>query len=69
MNTQKTPNNLLSMNCAGWNPMKLYKYKQYPYKIKMKEMNEIEKLMENMNHYKNSGIKDPFKELSFPISP
>ena len=28
--------NLLSMNCAGWNPVKLCKYKQYPYIIKMK---------------------------------
>ena len=26
-------------------------------------MNEIEKLMEKMNHKKNSGIKDNFKEL------
>ena len=31
-------------------------------------MNEIEKLMDKMNYYKNSGIKDPFKELSFFIS-
>ena len=30
---------LLSMNCAGLNPVKLYKYKQYPYIIKMKEKN------------------------------
>ena len=30
---------LLSRNCAGWNPIKLGKYKQYPYIIKMKESN------------------------------
>ena len=31
---------LLSMNCTGWNPVKLFKYKQYIiYIIKMKEKN------------------------------
>ena len=33
------------------------------------KLNEIEKLMEKMNHYKYSGMKVPFKELSFLISP
>ena len=47
------------MNCADWNPIKLYKYKQYP---ERKKLNASDKLMEKMNHYKNSGIKDPFKE-------
>ena len=55
----------LSKNCAGWIPIKLYKYKQYPYITKMKE---IEKLMEKMNNSKNSGMKDPLKELPFLIS-
>ena len=32
-------------------------------------MNEIEKLREKMNYFKNFGMKDPFKELSFFISP
>ena len=32
-------------------------------------MNEIEKLWEKMNYYNNSGMKDPFEELSFFISP
>ena len=32
-------------------------------------MNKLEKLREKMNYYKNSGMKDPFKELSFFISP
>ena len=27
------------MNCAGWNPIKLDKYKQYLYIIKTKESN------------------------------
>ena len=31
---------LLSMNCAGWNPIKLWKYKQYLILLKWKE--EIE---------------------------
>ena len=26
---------------------------------------EIEKLIEKVNHYKTSGMKDPFEELSF----
>ena len=30
-------------------------------------MNNIEKLREKMNYFKNSGMKDPFKELSFFI--
>ena len=41
-NTQKDKNrisNLLSMNCAGWNPIKLWKYKQFPYVIKTKKRN------------------------------
>ena len=45
------------MNGAGWNPIKFYKCKQYPY---IMELNKIEK-MEKMNHYKNSGMGDPFK--------
>ena len=31
-------------------------------------MNETEKLREKINYYKNSGKKDPFKDLSFLIS-
>ena len=44
------------MNCAGWNPVKLCKYEQYLYIIKMKEkkLNETEKLREKMNYYKRS---------------
>ena len=33
------------------------------------KLNEIEKLMEKMNHYKYSGMKVPLNELSFLISP
>ena len=33
------------------------------------KLNEIEKVLEKMNHYKNSCMEDPFKELSFLISP
>ena len=29
------------MNCTGWNPVKLCKFKQYQYIIKMKEKNSI----------------------------
>ena len=41
---KKDPNKskLLFMNCAGWNPIKRYKYKQYPYKKKSKWKSEIE---------------------------
>ena len=35
---------LLSKNCAGWNPIKLHKYKQYPYyENERKKLIEIEK--------------------------
>ena len=34
-----------------------------------KKLNDIENLREKMNDYKISGMKDPFKELSFFISP
>ena len=37
--------------------------------MKKKKLNEIEKLMKKMNPYKISGMKDPFKELLFLISP
>ena len=61
---------LLSMNCAGQNPNKLCRYKQYSYIIKMKKnkWNEIVKLREKMNYYTISGMKDLLKELSFFIS-
>ena len=36
------------MNFADRNPVKLCIYKQYPYIIKMKEQNEIEKLREKL---------------------
>ena len=42
------------------------------YKYQRKKLNESEKLREKMNHnydYKNSGIKDHFKEISFFMSP
>ena len=58
----------LFMNCAGWNPIKLYKYKQYPYK-KSKWKSEIEW---NWNiDGKNESLQIvSFKELSsFLISP
>ena len=50
------------MNCAGWIPIKLWKYKQYPYILNIKERNQMkfEKLKEKMSDYKNFGVKDPF---------
>ena len=37
------------------------------YHNERRKLNEIEKLLEKMNHYKNSGMKDPFKDLSLYI--
>ena len=56
------------MNCASWNPVNLYKHKKYN-QNERKKLNEVENLREKMNYYKNSNMNDPFKELSFFISP
>ena len=42
---------LLSMNFAGWNPVKPCNYKQYPYLIKMKEKNEWNWKIEGENEF------------------
>ena len=69
-NTQKGEkwiSKLLSMNCAGWNPIK-----ENISNIQMLSNwnTEIEKYTEKICDYmyKNSGLKVPLKELSFFIS-
>ena len=56
---------LLSMKCACWNPIKLYKYKQYPNIMKMKEIDWNWKILGENEWLQKSGIKDHFKEFTW----
>ena len=69
LNDRNRISKLLSLNCAGWNPVKLCKNKQYSYIFKMNEKNEWNFKKEGENFYKKSLMKDSFKELYFFISP
>ena len=38
------------------------------YKNGRKKLNEIERLRQKLNYFKNAGMKDPFKDLTLFIS-
>ena len=72
-NDKKQFSKLLSTNCAGWNPKKLYKYKQCHFIIKMKERNWIKLKFNFFLSFWNESLQNlwnesPFKELFFLIS-